>query len=136
MGTIRVRFIIVALVVSFFVGAALMIDLLPAGFEVENARLADTRSTNDLAWLPELTPTLYSEYLDDRRIRHRGVGQQDGLEFGGGAPGLQSARICGKLTGQCDTGAADPARRGAVTNVPSAARSTIGTPYFASNCAR
>ena len=47
---------------------ALMIDLLPAGFEVENARLADTRSTNDLAWLPELTPTLYSEYLDDRFV--------------------------------------------------------------------
>ena len=47
---------------------ALMIDLLPAGFEVENARLADTRSTNDLAWLPELTPTLYTEYLDDRFV--------------------------------------------------------------------
>jgi alpha-2-macroglobulin len=47
---------------------ALLIDLLPAGFEVENARLADTRSTDELAWLPELTPTLYSEYLDDRFV--------------------------------------------------------------------
>jgi uncharacterized protein YfaS (alpha-2-macroglobulin family) len=47
---------------------ALLIDLLPAGFEVENARLADTRSTDDLAWLPELTPTLYSEFLDDRFV--------------------------------------------------------------------
>jgi uncharacterized protein YfaS (alpha-2-macroglobulin family) len=47
---------------------ALMIDLLPAGFEVENARLADTRSTDDLAWLPELTPTLYTEFLDDRFV--------------------------------------------------------------------
>jgi len=47
---------------------ALMIDLLPAGFEVENARLADTRSTDDLPWLPELTPTLYTEYLDDHFV--------------------------------------------------------------------
>jgi hypothetical protein len=47
---------------------ALLIDLLPAGFEVENARLADSRSTDELAWLPELTPTLYSEYLDDRFV--------------------------------------------------------------------
>jgi hypothetical protein len=47
---------------------ALLIDLLPAGFEVENARLADTRSTDDLSWLPELTPTLYSEFLDDRFV--------------------------------------------------------------------
>jgi uncharacterized protein YfaS (alpha-2-macroglobulin family) len=47
---------------------ALMIDLLPAGFEVENARLADTRSTDDLPWLPELTPTLYTEFLDDRFV--------------------------------------------------------------------
>lgn len=47
---------------------ALLIDLLPAGFEVENARLADTRSTDDLAWLPELTPTLYTEFLDDRFV--------------------------------------------------------------------
>jgi uncharacterized protein YfaS (alpha-2-macroglobulin family) len=47
---------------------ALIIDLLPAGFEVENARLADTRSTDDLPWLPELTPTLYTEFLDDRFV--------------------------------------------------------------------
>jgi uncharacterized protein YfaS (alpha-2-macroglobulin family) len=47
---------------------ALLIDLLPAGFEVENARLADTRSTDELTWLPELTPTLYSEFLDDRFV--------------------------------------------------------------------
>ncbi len=47
---------------------ALIIDLLPAGFEVENARLADTHTTNELSWLPELTPTLYSEFLDDRFV--------------------------------------------------------------------
>jgi hypothetical protein len=47
---------------------ALVVDLLPAGFEVENARLADARSTDQLSWLPELTPTLYSEFLDDRFV--------------------------------------------------------------------
>jgi hypothetical protein len=47
---------------------ALLIDLLPAGFEIENARLADTRSTDELPWLPELTPTLYTEFLDDRFV--------------------------------------------------------------------
>ena len=47
---------------------ALVIDLLPAGFEVENARLADARNTDQLSWLPELTPTLYSEFLDDRFV--------------------------------------------------------------------
>jgi uncharacterized protein YfaS (alpha-2-macroglobulin family) len=47
---------------------ALLVDLLPAGLEVENARLADTRTTEDLPWLPELTPTLYTEFLDDRFV--------------------------------------------------------------------
>ncbi len=47
---------------------ALVVDLLPAGFEVENSRLADARSAGDFAWLPELTPTLYTEFLDDRFI--------------------------------------------------------------------
>jgi uncharacterized protein YfaS (alpha-2-macroglobulin family) len=47
---------------------ALVVDLLPAGFEVENARLADARSTDQLSWLPELTPTLYTEFLDDRFV--------------------------------------------------------------------
>jgi uncharacterized protein YfaS (alpha-2-macroglobulin family) len=46
----------------------LVVDLLPAGFEVENARLADARSTTELSWLPQLTNTLYSEFLDDRYV--------------------------------------------------------------------
>ncbi|HVR67517.1 MAG TPA: MG2 domain-containing protein [Verrucomicrobiae bacterium] len=47
---------------------ALIVDLLPAGFEVENARLADAQSVSQLSWLPEQTPTVYTEFLDDRFV--------------------------------------------------------------------
>lgn len=47
---------------------AMVIDLLPAGFEVENARLAGARGAESFSWLPELTKTRYSEYLDDRFV--------------------------------------------------------------------
>jgi uncharacterized protein YfaS (alpha-2-macroglobulin family) len=47
---------------------ALLIDLLPAGFEIENVRLANARQTDQFAWLPELSDALYSEYLDDRFV--------------------------------------------------------------------
>ena len=46
----------------------LLIDLLPAGFEIENVRLANARQTDQFAWLPELSDALYSEYLDDRFV--------------------------------------------------------------------
>ena len=47
---------------------ALVVDLLPAGLELENARLADSRSTGDFAWLPELTQPRHSEMRDDRFV--------------------------------------------------------------------
>ncbi|WP_374652970.1 alpha-2-macroglobulin [Dongia sp.] len=47
---------------------ALVVDLLPAGFEIENERLTDTRRTGDLSWLPPLSSLTYSEFLDDRYI--------------------------------------------------------------------
>jgi hypothetical protein len=47
---------------------ALIVDLLPAGFEVENARLADAQSVNQFGWLPQLTGTRYMEFLDDRFV--------------------------------------------------------------------
>lgn len=45
---------------------ALVVDLLPAGLEIENARLAHNASTTEIAWLPELTETLHTEFRDDR----------------------------------------------------------------------
>ncbi|MBL8711082.1 MAG: hypothetical protein JNL25_17945 [Rhodospirillaceae bacterium] len=54
---------------------ALVVDLLPAGFELENQRLNDTRQTNELAWLGALTPPTYSEFLDDRFIAALNVNQ-------------------------------------------------------------
>jgi uncharacterized protein YfaS (alpha-2-macroglobulin family) len=47
---------------------ALVVDLLPAGLEIENERLTDTRRTGDLSWLPTLASLTYSEFLDDRYI--------------------------------------------------------------------
>ncbi len=47
---------------------ALVVDLLPAGFEVENIRLADRRDTSAFAWLPPLTEVQHAEFRDDRYI--------------------------------------------------------------------
>ncbi|MBX6323197.1 MAG: alpha-2-macroglobulin family protein, partial [Rhodospirillaceae bacterium] len=47
----------------------LVVDLLPPGFEVENAHLAGAQTTDQLgSWLPDLTPVAYSEFLDDRYV--------------------------------------------------------------------
>ncbi|MCC7274883.1 MAG: alpha-2-macroglobulin family protein, partial [Alphaproteobacteria bacterium] len=47
---------------------ALLVDLIPAGFELENARLAGGRSTRDFAWLPDLTEASHVELRDDRFV--------------------------------------------------------------------
>lgn len=47
---------------------ALVVDLLPAGLEIENARLAHNASTTEIAWLPDLTETLHTEFRDDRFV--------------------------------------------------------------------
>ncbi|MFO1372695.1 MAG: MG2 domain-containing protein [Candidatus Competibacteraceae bacterium] len=47
---------------------ALVVDLLPAGLEIENARLAHNASTTEIGWLPELTETLHTEFRDDRFV--------------------------------------------------------------------
>jgi len=46
----------------------ILVDLLPAGFEIENANLAHSAELARLNWLPELTAVNYSEALDDRYI--------------------------------------------------------------------
>ena len=46
----------------------LVVDLLPAGFEIETATVAKGRSTTDYSWLPELTDATYTEQRDDRFI--------------------------------------------------------------------
>ena len=47
---------------------ALVIDLLPAGFEIENERLAGGREDGEMAWLPELTQPRHVEKRDDRFV--------------------------------------------------------------------
>ncbi|WP_374383616.1 MG2 domain-containing protein [Dongia sp.] len=60
---------------------ALIVDLLPAGFEIENERLTDTRRTGDLSWLPQLSTLNYSEFLDDRYIGALDVDTGNSTEF-------------------------------------------------------
>ena len=47
---------------------ALVVDLLPAGFEIETATVSKGRSATDYSWLPELTDATYTEQRDDRFI--------------------------------------------------------------------
>lgn len=47
---------------------AMVVDLLPAGFELENARLEGGRDTGELRWLPKLTATEHAELRDDRYV--------------------------------------------------------------------
>jgi uncharacterized protein YfaS (alpha-2-macroglobulin family) len=46
----------------------LVVDLLPAGFEIETATVSKGRSTTDYSWLPELTEASYTEERDDRFV--------------------------------------------------------------------
>ncbi len=52
---------------------ALVVDLLPAGFEIETATVSKGRSTTDYSWLPELTEATYTEQRDDRFIAALGL---------------------------------------------------------------
>jgi hypothetical protein len=47
---------------------ALLVDLLPAGFEIENTRLSGSQKTDQFSWLGDLTTPVYAEYRDDRFI--------------------------------------------------------------------
>jgi uncharacterized protein YfaS (alpha-2-macroglobulin family) len=47
---------------------ALVVDMLPAGFEIENPRLAGSRMVNEMPWLPKLSLTSYTDALDDRFV--------------------------------------------------------------------
>jgi hypothetical protein len=46
----------------------LVVDLLPAGFEIETATVSKGRSTTDYSWLPNLTDATYTEERDDRFV--------------------------------------------------------------------
>ncbi|MCW0182806.1 MAG: MG2 domain-containing protein [Zavarzinia sp.] len=46
----------------------MVIDLLPAGFEIENPRLVGSTTANEIGWLPQMTFPQYQEALDDRYV--------------------------------------------------------------------
>ncbi|MGB2971632.1 MAG: alpha-2-macroglobulin family protein, partial [Candidatus Competibacter sp.] len=70
LGQIRQNDLLVAVITGEARGRekqqALVVDLLPAGLEIENARLDHNASTVEITWLPELTDTLHAEFRDDR----------------------------------------------------------------------
>ena len=47
---------------------ALVVDLLPSGFEIENARLRGRKSTKEMKWLPKLAKTVHVQPRDDRFV--------------------------------------------------------------------
>lgn len=47
---------------------AMVVDLLPAGFELENASLEGGRDTDEMRWLPDLSRTRHTELRDDRFV--------------------------------------------------------------------
>ncbi|PZF76039.1 alpha-2-macroglobulin family protein [Aestuariivirga litoralis] len=49
-------------------GQFLLVDRLPAGFEIENPTLVSSGSTADLAWLSDTTYAPYTEFRDDRFV--------------------------------------------------------------------
>ena len=46
----------------------MVVDLLPAGFELENSSLEGGRGTGEMGWLPELAKTTHTELRDDRFV--------------------------------------------------------------------
>ena len=60
---------------------ALVVDLLPAGLEIENARLAHNTSTTEIPWLSQLTETLHTEFRDDRFVAALDIAQSGERKF-------------------------------------------------------
>jgi len=61
---------------------ALVVDLLPAGLEIENARLTQSAAgTSEIAWLPQLSETRYSEFRDDRFVAALDISANDKRNF-------------------------------------------------------
>ncbi|MBL8672461.1 MAG: alpha-2-macroglobulin family protein, partial [Alphaproteobacteria bacterium] len=58
---------------------ALVVDLLPAGFELENAAIGAGRSAEQFSWLPERTAATWRSMRDDRFVA--AIEIKDGEEF-------------------------------------------------------
>jgi len=84
-GRIRQNDLLVAVITGEAQGSerqqALVVDLLPAGLEIENARLASNASTMNIAWLPKLTKTLHTEIRDDRFVAALDIDQKKQRSF-------------------------------------------------------
>ena len=68
----------------------LIVDLLPAGFEIETAMVSKGRSATDYSWIPNLTETTYNEERDDRFVA--------ALDLRGGAKAFTLAYVVRAVT--------------------------------------
>jgi len=68
----------------------LVVDLLPAGFEIETATVSKGRSATDYSWLPNLTDATYAEERDDRFVA--------ALDLRGGAKDFTLAYVARAVT--------------------------------------
>jgi len=59
-------------------GYPLIADLLPAGFEIENAAIGAEDVQGRLGWLPPLSPTRFTAARDDRFVAALGSSENDG----------------------------------------------------------
>jgi hypothetical protein len=66
-GTMMIA-VVVGRTTSGYANQLMVIDLLPAGFEIENPRLVGTTSAEEIGWLPQMSYPLYQEALDDRYV--------------------------------------------------------------------
>ena len=53
---------------------AMVVDLLPAGFEIENAAFGSSKAAEELSWLPALSTPAFQDRRDDRYVAALSLG--------------------------------------------------------------
>lgn len=64
----RMVVVLRAMPTELVAGRLLLVDFLPAGFEIDNPRLVAGGETGNLKWLGQMTETAHSEFRDDRFV--------------------------------------------------------------------
>jgi alpha-2-macroglobulin len=86
------RFVVVLKVKAQQVGGrVLLVDRLPAGFEIENARLVDSGDVKTLDWLKTTRKPQHVEFRDDRFVAAFNFFSSDTQRRGGGDDGDQQS---------------------------------------------
>ncbi|MGI9404468.1 MAG: MG2 domain-containing protein [Hyphomicrobium sp.] len=72
-------------------GRVLLVDRLPAGFEIENPRLVDSGDIKSLSWLKPTVRPEHSEFRDDRFVAAFDFGRSSGNRSSGQAGGEKAS---------------------------------------------